>query len=66
MRPMFGTSIVDDESRLLHWCRMGLLGVAILHWIVFYLLTQANPLESSGATPQRQSWYAAAHPRPGQ
>ena len=38
----------DEELHLEHRCRMGLLAVGILHWIVFYLLTQANALPVSG------------------
>ena len=40
----------SEETRLEHHCRMGLLAVAILHWIVFYLLTQsvAPPTSESG------------------
>jgi hypothetical protein len=37
------------ELSLEHWCRMGLLAVAILHWIVFYLLTQSGPDPSPGS-----------------
>ena len=38
----------DEELRLEHRCRMGLLAVGVLHWIVFYLLTQSGPPPASG------------------
>ena len=37
------------ELSLEHQCRMGLLAVGILHWIVFYLLTQSGPNPSAGS-----------------
>jgi hypothetical protein len=55
---MFRCSIVEDEARLVHWCRMGLLAVGILHWIVFYLLTQSGPTEVSGTVTRARTRYA--------
>ena len=39
----------DVEWQLEHRCRMGLLAVAVLHWIVFYLLTQSGAAPVSGS-----------------
>lgn len=30
--------IADDDPRLAHWCRLGLLGVSALHWLVALIL----------------------------
>lgn len=50
----------DEELRLEHRCRMGLLAVGILHWIVFYLLTQtgAPPAAGSGSVNRVGSFLA--------
>jgi hypothetical protein len=48
----------DEELRLEHRCRMGLLAVGILHWIVFYLLTQTVPPEVSGNVTRARRMYA--------
>jgi hypothetical protein len=48
----------DEESRLEHRCRMGLLAVAILHWIVFYLMTQTAPPEVSGNVTRARRMFA--------
>jgi thiosulfate reductase cytochrome b subunit len=43
------------EARQVHWCRMWLLAIAVLHWIVFYLMTQAAPEASSGTLTRARS-----------
>ena len=48
-RVLFIEADSDLELRLEHRCRMGLLAVGILHWIVFYLLTQSGPVPVSGS-----------------
>ena len=40
---------MEAETRLQHRCRMGLLAVAVLHWIVFYLMTQSGAAPVSGS-----------------
>ena len=37
--------MADDDPRLLHWCRMGLLTGALLHWLVIGVLLwhKTNP-----------------------
>lgn len=46
-------SVWTEEDRLEHFCRMGLLAVAILHWILFILMVTSadEPItfKSSGA-----------------
>ena len=48
----------DEELCLEHRCRMGLLAVAILHWIVFYLMTQTAPAEVSGNATRARARFA--------
>lgn len=48
-RVLFIEAEGDLELRLEHRCRMGLLAVGILHWIVFYLLTQSSPAPVAGS-----------------
>ena len=55
---LFGQSERDEELRLEHRCRMGLLAVGILHWIVFYLLTQTVPAEVSGNATRMRRMFA--------
>ena len=55
---LFAPSERDEELRLEHRCRMGLLAVAILHWIVFYLMTQAGPAEVSGHVTRARAGFA--------
>ena len=57
---LFVQSNRDEELRLEHRCRMGLLAVGILHWIVFYLLTQtgAPPVAGSGNITRARSFFA--------
>jgi hypothetical protein len=59
MPPRFPAHVADDEARQVHWCRMGLLGVAVLHWVVFYLLTQTAPrADASWNFTRMRSRYA--------
>jgi hypothetical protein len=46
-----------EEQRLEYFCRMGLLGVALLHWIVFALMVQSST--SAMSTPDGFSDLAA-------
>lgn len=44
------SGVWSDEDRLEHLCRMGLLAVMLLHWIVFALLVSTSaPDESASA-----------------
>jgi hypothetical protein len=56
-REMFSQTVVDEEARLVHWCRMGLLAVGILHWMVFYLLTRTGPAEVSSTITRARSLF---------
>ena len=40
------------EERLEHYCRIGLLGVAILHWIVFALMVSSSEAPISNQVPE--------------
>lgn len=49
-----------NEERLEHYCRMGLLGVAILHWIVFALMITSADGSISDQAPRAFSNLASA------
>lgn len=49
-----------DEERLEHYCRMGLLGVAILHWVVFALMITSAEGSISDQAPRALGNFAAA------
>jgi hypothetical protein len=55
---LFAQPQQDEELRLEHRCRMGLLAVGILHWIVFYLLTQSGTPEVSGNVTRARRMFA--------
>ena len=52
---------MEVETRLQHHCRMGLLAVAVLHWIVFYLMTQSGAAPVSGSGNYTRARKLNAH-----
>lgn len=51
-----------EEDRLEHYCRMGLLAVAVLHWILFALMVSASDPPISNRTRRAFSTFAAILP----
>ena len=49
-----------DEHRLEHFCRLGLLAVAILHWIFFALMIRSDVEALSNQAPPVVSNFASA------
>ena len=43
--------MADDDPRLLHWCRMGLLTGALLHWFVAGVLLWQKASPALHASP---------------
>jgi hypothetical protein len=52
--------VCTDEQRLEHFCRLGLLAVAILHWIFFALLIRTDAEALSNQAPPAISNLASA------
>jgi hypothetical protein len=48
-----------DDERLEHHCRMGLLAVAILHWIIFALMISSSEPPISDQAPRALGNFAA-------
>jgi thiosulfate reductase cytochrome b subunit len=57
--------MTEHEIRQVHWCRMWMLAIAILHWIVFYLLTQTSSTAASGTGTRLRSSFASTLGIPG-